>query len=106
VRRLYALYLHDLSAFTDFYDVDEWGRWQPDYLPDWLRGSQDQRAMLVRVDERPAGLAFVAVAPFPHMTRAADFELSEFFLLHRYRHHGFAGSRQQRRSTRSAGAGL
>ena len=36
IRNVYPLYLHDLSPFTEFYELDENGIWFPDYLPDWL----------------------------------------------------------------------
>jgi len=86
IRNLYPLYLHDLSAFTEFYDIDERGVWFPDYLRDWLdTKSPLVHAMLIRADGRPAGFAFVGQAPFPHMTPGRDFRISEFFVLARYR---------------------
>ncbi|MDQ3029423.1 MAG: hypothetical protein M3R09_05210, partial [Actinomycetota bacterium] len=33
---LYPLYLYELSSFTDYYALDELGRWIPDHLDDWL----------------------------------------------------------------------
>ena len=39
LRRLYALYLHDLSEFTSRSELDEEARWQPDYLEDMLTRS-------------------------------------------------------------------
>lgn len=89
IRNIYPLYLHDLSAFTEFYELDDQGIWFPDYLPDWLDlKSPLVRPLLVRADGRPAGFAFVGQAPFPHMTPGRDFRMSEFFVLARYRRRG------------------
>jgi predicted acetyltransferase len=91
IRNLYPLYLHDLSAFTDFYDVDARGVWFPDYLPDWI----DRRLpvsgvhpMVIRAGGRPAGFALVAERPFPHMTPGRDYRMCEFFVLNRLRRRG------------------
>lgn len=89
IRNLYPLYLHDLSAFTEFYDVDEQGVWFPDYLPDWLDvRSPLVHPMVIRAEGRPAGFALVGQAPFPHMTPGRDYRMSEFFVLARHRRHG------------------
>ena len=86
IRNIYPLYLHDLSPFTDFYELDERGVFVPDYLPDWLdRQSPLVHPLLIRADGRPAGFAFVGQAPFPHMTAGRDYRVSEFFVLARYR---------------------
>ena len=60
IERLFPLYLHDLSAFTDYYTVDADGRWAPDHLPTWL-ASPEATALLVLADDRPAGFALVAL---------------------------------------------
>lgn len=89
IRNVYPLYLHDLSPFTEFYELDERGVWFPDYLPDWLdTKSPLVHPILIRADERPAGFAFIGQAPFPHMTPGRDFRMSEFFVLARYRRRG------------------
>ncbi|MGH2819485.1 MAG: GNAT family N-acetyltransferase, partial [Actinomycetota bacterium] len=87
LQRIYPLYLHELSALTDYYRVDDEGRWQPDHLPDWLRGGQ-QHALIIRVGARPAGFSFVAEVPFPYMHPDCDFQLSEFFVLNQWRRRG------------------
>ena len=51
IERLYPLYLHDLSPFTEYYDLDSAGRWVPDHLPTWL-GSDRCSAFLVTADGR------------------------------------------------------
>ncbi len=89
IRNLYPLYLHDLTAFTDFYDVDEEGVFFPDYLPDWLDGhSPLMHALAIREGGRPAGFALVGQAPFPHMTPGRDYRMCEFFVLNRSRRRG------------------
>ncbi|MEJ7568553.1 MAG: hypothetical protein WKF41_09845 [Gaiellaceae bacterium] len=72
LRRLYPLYLHDLSAFTEHYVLDAEAQWQPSYLEDWL-GRTTSHSLLIRVDGRPAGFALVAERPFPHMPQDVDF---------------------------------
>jgi predicted acetyltransferase len=89
IRNLYPLYLHDLSAYTGFYDVDERGVFFPDYLPDWLdRRSPVQHPLVIRAAGRPAGFALVAQAPYPHMGPGRDVRMCEFFVLHRWRRQG------------------
>jgi predicted acetyltransferase len=89
IRNLYPLYLHDLSAYTEFYDVDAEGRWFPDYLPDWLdRPLPVVHPMVIHAGGRPAGFALVAEKPFPHMTPGRDFRMCEFFVLSRQRRRG------------------
>jgi predicted acetyltransferase len=89
IRNVYPLYLHDLSAFTEFYELDEHGVWFPDYLPEWLDlKSPLVHPMLIRADGKPCGFAFVGQAPFPHMTPGRDYRMSEFFVLARYRRRG------------------
>jgi predicted acetyltransferase len=87
VRSLYPLYLQELSTFTDYYKLDARGQWQPDHLPDWLRGDH-QHAFLIYADGVPAGLCFVAQAPFPHMKKGCDHQISEFFVLEAFRERG------------------
>lgn len=89
IRNVYPLYLHDLSPFTEFYEIDEQGVFFPDYLPDWLdTKSPLVHPMLIRAERRPAGFAFVGQAPYPHMTPGRDFRMCEFFVLSRYRRAG------------------
>lgn len=89
IRNLYPLYLHDLSAFTELYDVDERGVFYPDYLPEWLdRPSHLMHALALREGGRPAGFALVGQAPYPHMTPARDYRMCEFFVLKRARRRG------------------
>src|SRR6185312_8660054 len=89
IRNLYPLYLHDLSAFTDFYDVDDRGVFFPDYLSDWLdRSSPLLHPLVFREGGRPAGFALVGQAPYPHMTPGRDYRMCEFFVLNRCRRRG------------------
>ena len=87
LKRLYPLYLHDLSAFTDYYSLDRYGNWEPDHLPDWL--SLDlQHPFLVYEGDVPAGFSLVAEAPFEHMRHGGDYQLFEFFVANPFRKRG------------------
>ena len=87
LRRLYPLYLHDLSAFTEHYTLGEEAEWQPSYLEDWL-GRPSAHSLLIRVEGKPAGFALVAEQPFPFMPKDVDFHLAEFFVAQPYRRRG------------------
>ena len=87
LERLYPLYLHDLSEFTRHYSLDEHGRWQPDYLSDWL-GRRECSSLLVRVGGTPAGFALIAERPFPFMSTQAEVRLAEFFVARPFRGRG------------------
>ncbi|MEW6268155.1 MAG: GNAT family N-acetyltransferase [Thermodesulfobacteriota bacterium] len=82
---VYPLYLHDLSAFDDgYYELDERGTWQPDHLPSWLDEADDLPLVIV-AENRRVGFALVNQAPSPHVARACDYRMSEFFVLARER---------------------
>jgi len=84
LERLYPLYLHDLSEFTDYYRLDRQGRWRPWHVDDWL--SRDTSSSIVlRVDGVAAGFAWVAEQPFPFMDRDRDYRLAEFFVAKPFR---------------------
>lgn len=85
--RLYPLYLHDISAYTDYYRLNAAGLWEPDHLPDWLTLPL-QHPFLVYADGMPAGLSLVATAPFEHMQHGGDYQLFEFWVAHHYRGRG------------------
>lgn len=87
MERLYPLYLHDLSAFTDYYRLDAEGRWQPSHIDDWL--SRDTSTSIVlRVGDVAAGFAWVAEQPFPYMDADRDYRLAEFFVAKPFRRGG------------------
>jgi predicted acetyltransferase len=105
---LYPMYLHELSAFgTDLYVLDAVGRWQPDLARHWTepvtglvnllepRPASDhsqpfQRGYTICVDRRRVGFVCVALPPFRYMDARSDFQLSELFVVHRYRGSGVA----------------
>ena len=87
MRRLYALYLHDLSAYSTHYELDGEARWRPDYLEDMLPRAECH-CLLIRADGKPAGFALVTVKPFPYMAKDADVRLAEFFVAQPYRRRG------------------
>jgi len=87
LERLYPLYLHDLSAFTDYYDLDAEGRWVPDHLPTWL-ASDRCTPLLLTADGKVAGLVLVAHAGFPFVPPGPDHTMGEFFVVVRQRHRG------------------
>ena len=88
LRRLYVLYLHDISAYSSHYELDAEGRWQPDYLEDMLPRPECPHCLLIRAGGKPAGFALVTVKPFPHMAADADVRVAEFFVAQPYRRHG------------------
>lgn len=87
LHRLYALYLHDLSEFTERYTLDAEARWQPAYLDDML-GRVECHCLLARRGGAAVGFALVAEQPFPYMPADADFHLAEFFVAKPYRRRG------------------
>jgi predicted acetyltransferase len=93
IRNLYPLYLHDLTAFTELYDVDDHGVFFPDYLSEWLdREGPLTHPFAIREGGRPAGFALVAQAPYPHMGQGRDYRMCEFFVLNRARRRGVGRS--------------
>lgn len=87
LHRLYALYLHDLSEFTEHYALDAEARWEPSYLDDML-GRAVCHCLLLRSGGAAAGFSLVAQQPFPFMPADADFHLAEFFVAKPYRRRG------------------
>jgi predicted acetyltransferase len=87
LRRLYPLYLHDLSAYSSHYELDSEARWRPDYLEDMLP-RPECHCLLIRAGGKPAGFALVTLKPFPHMAADADVRLAEFFVAQPYRRRG------------------
>jgi predicted acetyltransferase len=89
LRNLFPLYLHELTAFTDFYEVDDEGHFFPDYLREWAeRPSPLTLSFVIREGARPAGFALVARAPYPLMSHARDYRMCEFFVLNASRRRG------------------
>lgn len=107
-RNAWPMYVHELSGFdTDFYVLDEAGRWHPDIVEDWVssvtpprnlrvvRAEQDpgqpfQRAHIITRDARPVGFVCVGVQPFKYMPDDAEMNIAEFFLIHAARGTGTA----------------
>ena len=99
LRRLYPLYLHDLSEFSDHYALDSEARWTPSYLDDMFARPMCH-CLLIRSDGNAAGFALVATQPFPHMPADADAHLAEFFVARPYRRRGLG--RQAAKATLQA----
>jgi predicted acetyltransferase len=77
-RRLLQLYHYDFSEF-DGSDVDQHGEYLHRYFDEyWL--DDDRTALLIRVDDAFAGLAFIFTGE-PH-------DMAEFFVMRKYRRHG------------------
>jgi predicted acetyltransferase len=99
-RNAWPMYVHEISGFdTDFYVLDETGRWLPDIVEHWVssatppqnlrvvRPEQDpaqpfQRAHVITRHGRPVGFVCVGVQPFKYMPDDADLNIAEFFLIH------------------------
>jgi predicted acetyltransferase len=111
-RNVWPMYVHEISGFdTDFYVLDQAGRWQPDLVEDWVssvtpsanmrtpRPEADpmqpfQRAHVISSDTGPIGFVCVGVKPFKYMPDDVDFNMAEFFLIHPSR--GTGASRRAR----------
>jgi predicted acetyltransferase len=87
LRRLYPLYLHDLSQWSSHYRLDEDGRWQPSYVDDFLERDQCA-AFLIREDGAAAGFAWVGGGDFPRKRPDRDWRLAEFFVAAPFRRRG------------------
>jgi predicted acetyltransferase len=99
-RNVWPMYVHEVSGFdTDFYALDETGRWVPDIVEDWIssatptqnmrvsRAEQDpaqpfQRTHVITVEGRPVGFVCIGMQPFKYMPDDADLNIAEFFLIH------------------------
>ncbi|WP_110946801.1 GNAT family N-acetyltransferase [Pseudomonas bohemica] len=96
-RVIYSLYLHDLSEFTDFYQLSDEGQWLPDYLDTWLSPNQPNvHPFLFWLNDAPVGMALVGASPFPHMSPDADYRISEFFIARGYRKKGIGRAAAKR----------
>ena len=87
LRRLYPLYLHDLSQWSCHYRLDEDGRWQPSYVDDFL-DRPGCAAYLLRADGAAAGFAWVGGGDFPRKRADRDWRLSELFVAAPFRRRG------------------
>ena len=86
LRRLFPMYIHDLSPHTTFYALDTRARWMPQLWRDWLANPHID-PWLFEHKGQLAGFAIVAHQPFPHMSPDRHHKLCEFFIL--------AGQRRQ-----------
>ncbi|HEX3772558.1 MAG TPA: GNAT family N-acetyltransferase [Polyangiaceae bacterium] len=85
LENLAQLYIHDWSAIVPL-DVGEDGRFhQLDLTP--YRDGNEHHALLVRVEDRPAGFALIHEASRLTGERGV-FDMAEFFVLRRYRRQG------------------
>jgi predicted acetyltransferase len=87
VRRLYPLYLHDLSEWSRHYRLDADGRWEPSYVEDFL-GRERCAAFLISEDGSAAGFAWVGGGEFPRKRPDRDWRLAEFFVAAPFRRRG------------------
>ena len=83
VRNLIPLYIHDLSAFTDF-DVEDDGTFRAptSFAAYWEHA--DRHPFLLRADGKIAGFALIRQMETAPLT----FDMGEFFILRRYRRLG------------------
>ena len=80
---LFPLYIHELSAFTDF-DVDDDGlfRAPPSFAAYWQEA--ERHPFLLRAQAKIAGFALIRQMESEPLT----FDMGEFFVLRRYRRFG------------------
>lgn len=97
VNNLYPLYLHDLSEVWEW-KPNRYGVYEDDDILTlneqnkvfdvWWENPSVLFPYLVRVDDIPAGFAFVATPPYtPH---SSEFFMNEFFMLRPFRGKGIA----------------
>lgn len=87
---VYALYLHDLSAYGGAYQLNDNGVWQPDYRAFWRDVDGPGTLWLMVWGGRRVGFACIGAGDFPYKSADADVRLSEFFVLRGYRGLGIA----------------
>ncbi len=87
LRRLFPMYIHDLSPYTSFYRMDERGRWRPELWRDWLSFDTVEPWLFEHAGE-VIGFAVVGRQPFPYMSGDRDFKVCEFFVLSSWRRRG------------------
>ncbi|HEX6763423.1 MAG TPA: GNAT family N-acetyltransferase [Gaiellaceae bacterium] len=95
VRRLYPLYLHDLSQWSTHYRLDAGGRWHPSYADDFL-SRERCAAFLVRETGAAAGFAWVGGGDFPRKRPDRDWRLAEFFVAAPFRRRGLGSEAAHR----------
>ena len=95
VRRLYPLYLHDLSQWSTHYRLDGSGRWQPSYVDDFL-SRKHCTAFLAREAGSAAGFAWVGGGDFPRKRPDRDWRLAEFFVAAPFRRRGLGAEAARR----------
>jgi len=89
LRNVLPFYLHELSGFgSEFWWLDETGRWQPEQAVETWFTHADVSALVLLSEGRRIGFALVGHSPFPYMSAEADHVLSEFFILAAHRRHG------------------
>jgi len=84
---LAPLYFHDLSTYSDFYELDSDGRWHPDILPGYF-AKASWHPLLITADGQHIGFALVQAPPSPDVSPGRDHLLSEFFVLRAFRRRG------------------
>ena len=105
LQNVYPMYLHEVTRFSRrAYKLNEKGKWEPDYLPYWLRHDYCHALVISRKGER-AGFAFVGEKPFPFMNAATDFKLVEFFVTNPHRSVSFTRAAAERVLHRFSGNG-
>lgn len=97
INNIYPLYLHDLSEVWG-HQINRYGVFENDdtrtlaeqnrIFDIWWEHPDVLFPFLITVDDIPAGLAFVATAPFITCPDYIDYYMNEFFLLRNYRGKG------------------
>ncbi|GAA4851900.1 GNAT family N-acetyltransferase [Paenibacillus vulneris] len=97
INNIYPLYLHDLSEVWEF-KTNRFGVFEEDdtrtldeqnrIFDIWWEHPGVLFPYIIKVDEIPAGLAFVATPPYTPCPSFINYFLNEFFLLRHYRGKG------------------
>ncbi|MBN6886516.1 putative acetyltransferase [Cytobacillus horneckiae] len=85
LQNLYALYLHDLSKYTDNIDIDENGLFQyEDIHLFWT--TEGIAPYFIMLNGRIAGFLLLLERPF--LTKENDFGINDIFILNKYKGKG------------------
>jgi predicted acetyltransferase len=97
LRNVLPFYLHELSGFgSEFWWLDETGRWQPEQAVETWFTRPDVSALLLLSEGKRIGFALVGHSPFPYMSAEVDHSLAEFFILAAHRRHGLGAEAARR----------
>lgn len=94
--KTYPLYLHDISSYTDAYQLDDEGNWQPDYVGYWIQPESPTLVAALEYQDKKIGFVCIGIENFPFKDDDSDYKLSEFFIIRQFRKLGLAKAAMSR----------